>query len=161
MTRWQQQRLSSETNNQRASRIAQNSGYQQARLLSETEDQRALRIAQNSQCQHERIALEMEEKRAKTIARNSHCQQQRLAAETPEDNQRRRHRYANSNQTITIDTSILMMENHFVIEKITEYHSHLSNINLLFCNICHQIQLENCHVCAPLYNDLMTDHTEW
>jgi hypothetical protein len=65
--------------------------------------------------------LETKEQR---VDRNCQCQRQRLAAATPEHNHSRRHRFANSELTITIDTSIPMMENQLVIVKITEYHSY-------------------------------------
>jgi hypothetical protein len=86
--------------------------------------------------------LETKEQR---VDRNCQCQRQRLAAATPEHNHSRRHRFANSELTITIDTSIPMMENQLVIVKITEYHSYCPVI------LCHQIQWENCHVLSNNY----------
>ncbi|XP_063619992.1 zinc finger protein 821-like [Cydia splendana] len=79
----------SETEEERAARLAKMSAYAAQRLANETPEQRALRLKRMSEYAARRLAHESAEQRARRLARMSAYAARRLASETPEQRRTR------------------------------------------------------------------------
>ena len=121
----------SETDDQRAVRLAQLSHNQQQRLSTETDDQRAVRLAQLSHNQRQRLSTESDDQTAARLAQLSHNQQERMSLETPEERQRR----------LQLDRDRHQQTRHCVhSQKIEKYHADLANLSLSSaCSTCHEL----------------------
>ena len=69
--------------------VSQLRNCQQQRLSSETEEQRVARLVQLRSCKQQRLSYEMEEQRAARLVQLRNCQQQRLSSETTEEREGR------------------------------------------------------------------------
>jgi hypothetical protein len=143
MKEYSQKRRTTQSDDQKVTRLANNSRCQKERISNETEKQRAERLAQNGHCQQQRLLSETVEQRTTRISTNSKCQKRRLSLETTNDSKARRQRYVDAKRGITTDTSVLMLTDPYVIDKIKQYHSDLSNITLSSCAICHELQFDS------------------
>ena len=148
----------SESEEQKAARLAQLSDCQQRRLSSETEEQRAARLAQLSDCQQRRLSSETEEQRAARLALLSHSYQQRLSSETEEERQHRLQRNAQSHQRgRSIDATLPLYDQPAVLRKMEQYHTKLANLEVLVCSSCQELlpgrSLESSNECSRCARD--------
>ena len=111
----------SETDDQRAVRLAQLSHNQQQRLSTESDNQRAARLAHLNHNQRQRLSTENDDQRAARLAQLSHNRQERMSLETPEVRQRRLQLDRDGHQ----QTRQLRTQS----QKIEKYHADLANLS--------------------------------
>ena len=111
----------SETDDQRAVRLAQLSHNQQQRLSTKSDDQRAARLAHLNHNQRQRLSTENDDQRAARLAQLSHNRQERMSLETPEVRQRRLQLDRDEHQ----QTRQLRTQS----QKIEKYHADLANLS--------------------------------
>ena len=128
----QQQRLPSETQEERVPRLQQLSLNQQQRLASETPEERAAWLEQLVVNQQQRLASETPEERAARLQQLVQNQQVRLCAENRQQREVRLQRDRIHHRNLqTVDTQLPLLHQPRVHSKMANFHLQLAQLQVL------------------------------
>ena len=121
-------------------RLQQLSALQQQRLATETQEERTARLQQLSALQQQRLATETHEDRTARLQHKSVAQQQHLAAESREERAVRLDHLHQNRITVQHSASqevhIPLLEQRYVKDKMAKFHKDIAALRSPTCITC-------------------------
>ena len=128
----QQQRIATESMEEREARLQQVRSAQDRRIATESAEEREARLQQVRSVQDRRIATESADEREARLQQLRVAQQQRIATETSEEIEARRARHRRNHMDLKTAEVPLFQQTH-VRFKMRQFHSRLKSVCVPRC----------------------------